>query len=68
MSRLAAETAVYMVWPHAGGPEQTVDRANLLLGKGPFNLPGDQTTCAVQEDRPKYLSLNSDSEELQEEE
>ena len=62
-TRPFAETAVYTVRPHAGGPEQTVNRANLLLAKGPFNLPGDQTRCVVQEDRPKYLTFDSDSEE-----
>ena len=62
-TRPFAETAVYTVRPHAGGPEQTVNRANLLLAKGPFNLPGDQTRCVVQEDRPKYFDSDSEEEE-----
>ena len=56
-----AETQVYTVRPHLGGPERTVNRADLLLAKGLFNQP-DPTTCVVQ-DRPNYLHFESDSEE-----
>ena len=63
MTRPFAETAVFTVWPHAGSPEQTVNRANFLHAKGPLNQPEGQPTCAVPEDRPKYLSSDSDTEE-----
>ena len=56
-TQLFAETAVCAVRPDAGGPEQRANRANILLAKGPFNLPGDQPTCVVQRRQTKVLEL-----------